>query len=70
MVEAIMISDYRADVETSLSLAKVLLMLMLICQNADADETHGDDAQCKFPHTDKYFLNSKNKILLRTRSST
>ena len=30
MVEAVMISDYRADVETSLSLAKVLIMLMLM----------------------------------------
>ena len=42
MVEAVMISDYRADVETSLSLAKVLmLMLMLMLmqiKNSDQDE--------------------------------
>ena len=30
MVEAVMISDYRADVETSLSLAKVLMLMLNI----------------------------------------
>ena len=30
MVEAIMISDYRAEVETSLSLSKVLIVVVLV----------------------------------------
>ena len=40
MVEAVMISDYRADVETSLSLAKVLMLMLMLMQikNSDQDE--------------------------------
>ena len=33
-----MISDYRADVETSLSLAKVLMLMLMQIKNSDQDE--------------------------------
>ena len=58
MVEAVMISDYRADVETSLSLAKVL-MLMLNITDADAEETDKADAECKYLLTGTNIFSAK-----------